>query len=70
MNRKGDCWNNAVAESFFHLLKSELINPENLQTKEAIERAIFEYIEIEFNRRRRHSAIGYIMPEEFERLAA
>jgi len=69
MSRKGNCWDNAVSESFFHLLKSELIYPENLQTKEAIERAIFEYIEIEFNRKRRHSAIGYKTPEEFERLA-
>jgi putative transposase len=69
MSRKGDCWDNAVAESFFHLLKTELIYPENLKTQEAIEKAIFEYIEIYFNRQRRHSSIDYMTPEEFERLA-
>jgi putative transposase len=69
MSRKGNCWDNAVAESFFHLLKTELIYPENLQTKEEIENAIFEYIEVYFNRKRRHSSIDYKTPEEFERLA-
>jgi putative transposase len=69
MSRKGNCWDNAVAESFFHLLKTELIYPENLQSKEEIERAVFEYIEVYFNRKRRHSSIHYKTPEEFERLA-
>jgi len=69
MSRKGNCWDNAVAESFFHLLKTELIYPENLKTKEEIEKAVFEYIEIYFNRQRRHSSIEYKTPEEFERLA-
>jgi putative transposase len=69
MSRKGDCWDNAVAESFFHTLKTELIYPENLKTKEEIEKAVFEYIEIYFNRQRRHSSIQYKTPEEFERLA-
>jgi putative transposase len=69
MSRRGDCWDNAVAESFFHLFKTELIYPENLKTKEEIERAVFEYIEIYFNRQRRHSSIHYKTPEEFERIA-
>lgn len=69
MCRKGDCWDNAVAESFFHLLKTELIYPENLKTKEDIEKAVFEYVEVYFNRQRRHSSIQYMTPEEFERIA-
>jgi putative transposase len=69
MSRKGNCWDNAVAESFFHLFKTELIYPENLKTKEDIEKAVFEYIEIYFNRQRRHSSILYRTPEEFERTA-
>jgi putative transposase len=69
MCRKGDCWDNAVAESFFHLFKTELIYPEKLKTKEEIEKAVFEYIEVYFNRQRRHSSIDYRTPEEFERVA-
>lgn len=69
MSRKGNCWDNAVAESFFHLFKTELIYPENLKTKEEIELAVFEYIEVYFNRKRKHSFINFRTPEEFERLA-
>jgi transposase InsO family protein len=56
MSRKGDCWDNAVAESFFHTLKTELIYHERYQTREQARRSIFEYIEVFYNRLRRHSA--------------
>ena len=66
MSRKGDCWDNACAESFFHSLKVELLTGEHLQNLEKTREAIFEYIEVDYNRRRRHSAIGYKNPEQFE----
>ena len=56
MSRKGNCWDNAVAESFFKSLKTELIYGNNLITKEQMELEIFEYIEIWYNKKRRHSA--------------
>ena len=66
MSGKGNCYDNAVAESFFHTLKVELIHGENFATREAIRRAVFEYIEVDYNRTRRHSANGYISPLAFE----
>lgn len=67
MSRKGDCWDNAVSESFFHTLKMELIHHRKFRTKEEAEKAIFEYIEVFYNRKRRHSANGYLPPVEFEK---
>jgi transposase InsO family protein len=66
MSRKGDCWDNAVAESFFATLKTELVHDEDWQTRAEARSAIFEYLEVFYNRRRRHSSIGYVSPEEFE----
>lgn len=66
MSRKGNCWDNACAESFFHSLKVELLIGEPLQNQEKTREAIFEYIEVDYNRKRRHSAIGYQNPEQFE----
>lgn len=66
MSRKGNCWDNACAESFFHSLKVELLIGEPLQNREKTREAIFEYIEVDYNRQRRHSAIGYQNPEQFE----
>lgn len=66
MSRKGDCWDNAVAESFFKTLKTELIYWEKFKTRAEAELKIFEYIEIFYNRRRRHSAINYLAPDVFE----
>ena len=66
MSRKGDCWDNACAESFFHSLKVELIHGEPLQNGKKTRESIFEYIEVDYNRYRRHSAIGFISPERFE----
>lgn len=62
----GNCYDNAVTESFFHTLKTELIYWEKYQTKEEAKRSIFEYIEINYNRRRLHSTLGYLSPTEFE----
>jgi len=70
MSRKGNCWDNAPMESFFSRFKVELIYAEQYQSIEEAKSGIFEYIEIFYNRLRRHSAIGYVSPAEFERLCA
>jgi len=67
MSRKGDCYDNAVVESFFHTLKTELVHHQDYATRREAEADIFEYIEVFYNRRRRHSALGYVSPAEFER---
>ena len=67
MSRKGDCWDNAVAESFFHTLKVELINGKTYKTRQEAKTAIFEYIEGFYNRQRRHSYLGYLSPDEYEK---
>ena len=66
MSRKGNCWDNAVMESFFSRLKVELIYAENYKTVDETQAGLFEYIEIFYNRKRRHSAIGNISPHQFE----
>ena len=66
MSRKGNCWDNAVAESFFGSLKSELIYHHTFKTREAAQLSIFEYIEIFYNKQRLHSTLGYLTPEEFD----
>ena len=66
MSAKGNCYDNACAESFFHSLKVELIHGERFATREVMKEAVFEYIEVDYNRNRRHSANGYISPEAFE----
>lgn len=65
MSRKGNCWDNAVAENFFKTLKTEQIYGNKLISKEQMERDIFEFIEIWYNRKRRHSALDYKTIEEF-----
>jgi putative transposase len=66
MGSKGDCFDNAVAESFFATLKKELIHGRSWPTKAELRTEVFEYIEIFFNRRRRHSTLGYLSPVQFE----
>ena len=66
MSRKGDCWDNAVAESFFSTLKAELVHRTDFVSRSHARAAVFEYIEAFYNRRRRHSALGYISPVEHE----
>jgi transposase InsO family protein len=66
MSRKGECLDNAVAESFFGTLKAELVDHEDYLSKDEAKRSLFEYIEVFYNRRRRHSYLGYISPVEYE----
>ena len=66
MSRKGDCWDNAVAESFFHTLKTELTHHHNFKNRGEAKHVIFEYIEVFYNRIRIHSANDYTSPVEFE----
>jgi putative transposase len=70
MSRKADCYDNAPMESFFHTLKTELVHHQDYETREEARRDIFAYIEGFYNRKRRHSAIGYISPIEMELKAA
>jgi len=67
MSRKGNCWDNAVAESFFKTIKVEWIYANNFVNQEQAQLSIFEWIESWYNRRRRHSALGYQTIDEFER---
>jgi transposase InsO family protein len=66
MSRKGDCWDNAVAESFFATIKGEMIDHENFQTRAQATAAIADYIDAFYNVKRLHSTIGYMSPIEFE----
>ena len=67
MSRKGNCWDNAVAESFFHTLKTELIHHQRYHTRAEAKQDIFEYIEVFYNRERFHSANNYLSPVDYER---
>lgn len=66
MSRKGNCWDNAVAESFFATLKTELVYEQEWATRSELRAAVFEYIEIFYNRQRLHSSLGYKTPAEVE----
>ena len=68
MSRKGNCYDNAVSESFFHSLKTEHVNFENYKTRLEAKLSLFDYIEIFYNRKRLHSSIGYNSPVEYENL--
>ena len=68
MSRKGDCWDNAVAESFFHTLKIELVHHCDFEIREEARAAIFEYIEVFYNRQRLHSSNGYEAPLVYEKM--
>lgn len=67
MSRKGDCWDNAPMESFFHTLKTEHVFFEDLLTRYHARKSVFEWIEVFYNRQRRHSSLGYLSPECYER---
>jgi putative transposase len=68
MSRKGNCWDNAVVESFFKTLKAECVYQNKFINKQQAAVIVFEYIEIWYNRKRLHSALGYVSPKEFEDL--
>ena len=67
MGTVGDALDNAVAESFFATLQTELLNRHTWSTRQELMSAIFDYVEAFYNRRRRHSTLGYLSPDEFER---
>jgi len=66
MSRVGDCWDNAVAESFFATLKRELVSGADWATRDDARTAVFEYIEVWYNRQRRHSSLGHLSPVNYE----
>ena len=66
MSRKGTCWDNACVESFFVTLKRELVYHRRYVTRDEATQDIFEYIEVFYNRKRRHSTLGYDSPAEYE----
>jgi putative transposase len=67
MSRKGDCWDNAVAESFFGILKTELVYHQRYDGHQDTLHSIFEYIEVFYNRQRRHSTLEYLCPADYEK---
>lgn len=67
MSRRGNCWDNAPTESFFASLKKELVYRTHFMTREQARSAIFSWIEVWYNRKRRHSTLRYLSPEDFER---
>ena len=66
VSRQGECWDNAVAESFFATIKRELINDRAWPTRAGLHRVVSDYIECWYNTRRLHSALGYLSPAEYE----
>lgn len=66
LSRLGNCWDNAVVESFFHSLKVERLHGQRYRTRQEAKRDLFEYIEVWYNRQRRHSSLGYLSPAEYE----
>jgi putative transposase len=66
MSRRGNCLDNAPMESFFASLKKELVHHEDYRTRDQARASLFEYIEVFYNRQRRHSALGYRSPADFE----
>lgn len=66
MSSTGNCYDNAVAESFFHTLKLAVVHGQKFETRNQATRVIFEYIEVFYNRQRMHSSLGYLTPEQFE----
>lgn len=68
MGRKGDCFDNAVVESFFSTLKRELLLGQVFESRQEARTQVFEFIEVFYNRQRRHSTLGYRSPLEFEQI--
>ena len=68
MSAKGHCYDNAVAESFFHTLKTEETHLKHYRTREEAKLSIYEYVEVFYNRKRLHSTLGYVSPEDYEKI--
>jgi transposase InsO family protein len=68
MSKKGDCYDNAITESFFHTLKNEHVHFETFKTRQEAKTSLFEYIEVFYNRERRHSSLGYLSPVNYEKM--
>ncbi len=68
MSRRGNCWDNAAMESFFHSMKTECVNHENFKTRDEAKKTIFDYIEVFYNKQRRHSFLNYMSPAKYEEL--
>ncbi len=66
MSRKGNCWDNAVAESFFSIIKSEMIHHQHFKDQNDVLPAVFEYIEVYYNRKRIHSTLNYQTPAQVD----
>ena len=66
MSRKGNCYDNAVVESFFSTLKNELVHERDYHTREEAQAEVFEFIEVFYNRQRLHQTLGYVSPVQFE----
>jgi putative transposase len=69
MGSRGDCFDNAVAESFFATLKKELVRRRSWPNRRELQSAVFDYIETFYDRERRHSTLGYLSPREFEMIS-
>ena len=69
MSGRGDCYDNAMMESFWATLKTELVHQRTYATHEQARQSIFEYVEVFYNRTRLHSSLGYVSPESFEAAA-
>jgi transposase InsO family protein len=67
MSRKGNCWDNAPSESFFGTLKQELILRAPLLSRDGTRTLVFEYLEVYYNRKRRHSTLGFLSPIDYEK---
>jgi transposase InsO family protein len=68
MSRKGNCWDSAAMESFFHSLKTECTHHERFNTRDEAKGVVFDYIEVFYNQQRRHSSLNYLAPVEYEKL--
>ena len=68
MSRKGNCWDNAPMESFFATLKKDIVHRRQYETRAEAQQEIFEYIELFYNNKRRHSGLNYMSPRDYERM--